>query len=140
MISLTLSCRIDQRCAFCVTHPAAAISDPATRSETCGPKQEEFIKRCFYTAGQYDATASFDELSAELSKHEVGRAANRIFYLSIPPTVFVAVAQNAARCASSTTGAAQQHSAAPRALPASPRAALTSMCALARGVHQATRA
>ena len=31
--------------------------------------------------------------------------ANRIFYLSIPPTVFVTVAQNAARSASSTTGA-----------------------------------
>jgi hypothetical protein len=25
MISLTLSCRIDQRCAFCVTHPAAQL-------------------------------------------------------------------------------------------------------------------
>ena len=75
------------------------------RRETCGPKQEEFIKHCFYTAGQYDDAASFKALSAELTKHEAGRAANRIFYLSIPPTVFVTVAQNAARCASSTTGA-----------------------------------
>ena len=73
--------------------------------ETCGPKQEEFIKHCFYTAGQYDDAASFTALSAELTKHEAGRAANRIFYLSIPPTVFVTVAQNAARCASSETGA-----------------------------------
>jgi len=31
--------------------------------------------------------------------------ANRIFYLSIPPSVFVSVAQNASRYASSTTGA-----------------------------------
>lgn len=75
------------------------------RRETCGPKQEEFIKHCFYTAGQYDDAASFKALSAELTKHEAGRAANRIFYLSIPPTVFVTVAQNAARCASSETGA-----------------------------------
>ena len=73
--------------------------------ETCGPKQEEFIKRCFYCAGQYDEAASFVRLSAELSQLEAGRTANRIFYLSIPPTVFVTVAQNAARCASSTTGA-----------------------------------
>ena len=73
--------------------------------ETCGPKQEEFIKRCFYCAGQYDDASSFQRLSAELSQHEAGRVANRIFYLSIPPTVFVTVAQNAARSASSTTGA-----------------------------------
>jgi glucose-6-phosphate 1-dehydrogenase len=53
----------------------------------------------------YDDTASYTALSAELSKHEAGRPANRIFYLSIPPTVFVAVAQNAARHASSKTGA-----------------------------------
>jgi len=77
----------------------------APRRETCGPKQEEFIKRCFYCAGQYDEAASFVRLSAELSQLEAGRTANRIFYLSIPPTVFVTVAQNAARCASSTTGA-----------------------------------
>lgn len=31
--------------------------------------------------------------------------ANRIFYLSIPPSVFVSVAQNASRYASSATGA-----------------------------------
>ncbi len=75
------------------------------RSATCGPKQEEFIQHCFYCAGQYDDAASFRQLSTELGAHEAGRKANRIFYLSVPPSIFVAVAQNAARCASSTSGA-----------------------------------
>ena len=75
------------------------------RRETCGPKQEEFISRCFYCSGLYDEAASFEMLSAELATHETGRVANRIFYLSIPPTIFVPVAQNAARAASSKTGA-----------------------------------
>ena len=116
MITLTLTCRIDTRCVLrarlsallpysssALTAPPPAVAAHPS-SETCGPAQEEFIKRCFYCSGQYDDTASFVALSAELAKHEVGRAANRIFYLSIPPTVFVPVAQNAARCASSTTG------------------------------------
>lgn len=73
-------------------------------SESCGPKQEEFLARCFYTAGQYDDPGSFTTLHNELSSKEAGRTANRIFYLSVPPSVFVAVAQNAARKASSPSG------------------------------------
>ena len=72
--------------------------------EKCGDKQEAFLKRCFYVAGQYDNAASFQALDAELRGHEAGRKANRIFYLSTPPSIFVPVAQNAARNASSKTG------------------------------------
>ncbi len=85
-------------------HTAPPPASPRL-SESCGPKQEEFLNRCFYTAGQYDDAASFQRLSAEMEKHEGGRKANRIFYLSVPPSVFVAVAQNAARSAASKTGA-----------------------------------
>ncbi len=117
MITLTLTCRIDQRCV--AARHARPRVPRLTRDlllrcrETCGPKQEEFISRCFYCAGQYDETASFEKLSAELATHEVGRVANRIFYLSIPPTIFVSVAQNAARAASSKTGALLQTQSAP---------------------------
>ena len=72
--------------------------------EKCGEQQEAFLKRCFYVAGQYDNAASFQALDAELRGHEAGRKANRIFYLSTPPSIFVPVAQNAARNASSKTG------------------------------------
>jgi glucose-6-phosphate 1-dehydrogenase len=112
MITLTLTCRIDQRCV--AARHARPRVPRLTRDlllrcrETCGPKQEEFIKRCFYCSGQYDEAESFEKLSAELATHETGRVANRIFYLSIPPTIFVSVAQNAARAASSKTGAFPQ--------------------------------
>jgi glucose-6-phosphate 1-dehydrogenase len=72
--------------------------------EKCGDKQEAFLKRCFYVSGQYDNATSFQALDAELHSHEAGRKANRIFYLSTPPSIFVPVAQNAARNASSKTG------------------------------------
>ena len=85
LISATLTCRIDQK-------------------ESCGPKQAEFLTHCYYTSGGYDDPASFERLSQGLSAHEGDGAANRIFYLSIPPSVFVSVAQNAARSASSTKG------------------------------------
>ena len=73
-------------------------------SENCGDKQDAFLKRCFYVSGQYDQESSFVALDAALCSYEAGRKANRIFYLSTPPSIFVPVAQNAARKASSTTG------------------------------------
>ena len=39
--------------------------------ENCGDKQEAFLKRCFYHAGQYSSEDSFGELSKKLHEHEV---------------------------------------------------------------------
>lgn len=39
--------------------------------ENCGDKQEEFLNRCFYHAGQYNSEESFGELSKKLHEHEV---------------------------------------------------------------------
>lgn len=85
MISGTLTCRIDQ-------------------SENCGEKQEEFLKRCFYHAGQYSSEESFGQLSDKLRKQEGSRVANRLFYLSIPPNIFVDVARSSSLAASSANG------------------------------------
>ncbi|KAG0626714.1 hypothetical protein M758_2G146100 [Ceratodon purpureus] len=85
MISGTLTCRIDQR-------------------ENCGDKQEAFLKRCFYHAGQYSSEDSFGELSKKLHEHEGERVANRLFYLSIPPDIFVDVARCSSLAASSANG------------------------------------
>ncbi|XP_075485265.1 glucose-6-phosphate 1-dehydrogenase, chloroplastic-like [Primulina tabacum] len=83
MVSKTLTCRIDKR-------------------ENCGEKIEQFLNRCFYHSGQYDSQENFVELDKKLSEHEAGRGSNRLFYLSIPPNIFV----DAARCASiSASGA-----------------------------------
>ncbi|KAF3432386.1 hypothetical protein FNV43_RR27126 [Rhamnella rubrinervis] len=77
MVSKTLTCRIDKR-------------------ENCGEKMEEFLKRCFYHSGQYDTQENFADLDKKLKEREAGRASNRLFYLSIPPNIFI----DAVRCAS----------------------------------------
>jgi glucose-6-phosphate 1-dehydrogenase len=85
-----------------------SISDSLTcrvaARENCAAAQAEFLARCFYCQGQYDEPASFVRLSQLANALEGEHAANRIFYLSIPPSVFVPVAQNAARHAASANG------------------------------------
>ncbi|KNA25621.1 hypothetical protein SOVF_004890 [Spinacia oleracea] len=83
MVSKTLTCRIDKR-------------------ENCGEKMEEFLKRCFYQSGQYDSRENFVELDKKLRQREAGRIANRLFYLSIPPNIFI----DAVRCASLSASSA----------------------------------
>ncbi|CAI0442227.1 unnamed protein product [Linum tenue] len=83
MVSKTLTCRIDQR-------------------ENCGEKIDQFLKRCFYHSGQYDSQEHFAALDKKLKEHEGGRESNRLFYLSIPPNIFI----DAVKCASSSASAA----------------------------------
>lgn len=83
MVSKTLTCRIDKR-------------------ENCGEKMEQFLERCFYHSGQYDSQENFAELDKKLKEHETGRFSNRLFYLSIPPNIFI----NAVRCASLSASSA----------------------------------
>ncbi|XP_051151931.1 glucose-6-phosphate 1-dehydrogenase, chloroplastic-like isoform X2 [Andrographis paniculata] len=85
MISRTLTCRIDQR-------------------ENCDDKMKQFLKRCFYHSGQYNSEEHFLELDKKLTEKEGGRVSNRLFYLSIPPNIFVDVVRCASTKASSTTG------------------------------------
>ncbi|EOA19638.1 hypothetical protein CARUB_v10002988mg [Capsella rubella] len=85
MVSKTLTCRIDKRA-------------------NCGEKMEEFLKRCFYHSGQYDSPEHFTELDKKLKEHEAGRISNRLFYLSIPPNIFVDAVKCASTSASSVNG------------------------------------
>ncbi|XP_077215311.1 glucose-6-phosphate 1-dehydrogenase, chloroplastic-like isoform X2 [Tasmannia lanceolata] len=85
MISKTLTCRIDQR-------------------ENCSAKMDQFLQRCFYHSGQYNSEENFSELDLKLKEKEVGRLPNRLFYLSIPPNIFVDAVRCASRCSSSPTG------------------------------------
>ncbi|CAM0873334.1 unnamed protein product [Alopecurus aequalis] len=72
MISMTLTCRVDQR-------------------ENCSDKMDQFLKRCFYQSGQYNSEEGFCELDRKLTEKEAGKLPNRLFYLSIPPNIFVDV-------------------------------------------------
>ncbi|KAK4597558.1 hypothetical protein RGQ29_015193 [Quercus rubra] len=82
MVSKTLTCRIDKR-------------------ENCGEKMEQFLERCFYHSGQYDSQENFAELDKKLKEHEGRKVSNRLFYLSVPPNVFI----DAVRCASLSASA-----------------------------------
>ncbi|KAG9144743.1 hypothetical protein Leryth_017220 [Lithospermum erythrorhizon] len=70
--------------------------------ENCAEKIDKFLERCFYHSGQYDSLEHFAELDKNLKKHEAGRVSNRLFYLSIPPNIFI----NAVKCASLSASAA----------------------------------
>ncbi|XP_052290921.1 glucose-6-phosphate 1-dehydrogenase 1, chloroplastic-like [Citrus sinensis] len=85
VISKTLTCRIDMK-------------------ENCEDKMDQFLKRCFYHSGLYNSEEHFAELDSKLKEKEGGRLSNRLFYLSIPPNIFVEVAKCASLRAPSTTG------------------------------------
>ncbi|KAL5123135.1 Glucose-6-phosphate 1-dehydrogenase, chloroplastic [Glycine soja] len=85
MVSKTLTCRIDKR-------------------ENCNEKMDQFLKRCFYHSGQYDSQENFAALDKKLKEHEGGRTSNRLFYLSIPPNIFIDAVKCASLSASSGNG------------------------------------
>ncbi|KAK3033362.1 hypothetical protein RJ639_034412, partial [Escallonia herrerae] len=92
MVSRTLTCRIDKRSNSALSFGLG----PVFALENCGEKMEQFLERCFYHSGQYDSQADFAELDKKLKEHEAGKVSNRLFYLSIPPNIFI----DAVRCAS----------------------------------------
>lgn len=61
--------------------------------KTCGDKMALFLKRCRYFSGNYDSPSDFRLLEAELDQHGVPNA-NRLFYMSIPPSIFIAASHS----------------------------------------------
>ena len=60
-------------------------------------KLEEFKALSSYVSGAYDDGASFDALNKYISEIEARyqtKETNRLFYLALPPSVFIPVAQN----------------------------------------------
>ncbi|XP_044256581.1 glucose-6-phosphate 1-dehydrogenase isoform X2 [Tribolium madens] len=52
---------------------------------------ENFWKLHYYVAGSYDSRTDFERLNQEICPFEKGPAANRVFYLALPPSVFETV-------------------------------------------------
>lgn len=52
---------------------------------------EKFWKTNYYVAGSYDSRTDFEKLNQEICTFEKGPAANRVFYLALPPSVFESV-------------------------------------------------
>lgn len=49
---------------------------------------EQFWQVNDYVAGSYDGRRDFELLNQEIAKKEKNAAANRLFYLALPPSVF----------------------------------------------------
>jgi glucose-6-phosphate 1-dehydrogenase len=59
---------------------------------------EEFCAFCTYVSGQYDEDDSFIELRKHIEELEKGRKeTNRVFYMALPPSVFITVSQHLKR-------------------------------------------
>lgn len=59
---------------------------------------EEFCKICTYVSGQYDQDEPFKILNEHLEGIEKGREEqNRVFYMALPPSVFITVSQHLKR-------------------------------------------
>uniref|UniRef100_A0A915E6N9 Glucose-6-phosphate 1-dehydrogenase n=1 Tax=Ditylenchus dipsaci TaxID=166011 RepID=A0A915E6N9_9BILA len=61
-----------------------------SKLETEKSKFEEFIQRCSYISGQYDASGGFVQLNTAIvqMEHTFKKPINRLFYLALPPNVF----------------------------------------------------
>jgi len=75
-----------------------------SKNHNCDAFIDEFLNRCEYVHGNYDDGEDFKKLDQEMLKVEQGKKAMRVFYLSIPPSIFVPVAQMSARFVQSKTG------------------------------------
>lgn len=56
---------------------------------------DSFCEACTYIAGQYDQDESFQELNKHLDEYEKNREeGNRVFYMALPPSVFIPVSHH----------------------------------------------
>jgi glucose-6-phosphate 1-dehydrogenase len=71
----------------------AHLSCRYSPGESCDQKMDEFLGRCHYQAGSYGSADSFLDLFTQMRGAESGRNTDRLFYLAIPPSVFLDVAR-----------------------------------------------
>lgn len=69
---------------------------------------ERFCEMCSYISGQYDKDESFHELEKHLAELEKGQEkTNRVFYMALPPSVFIPVSEHLKRCCYPKSGIAR---------------------------------
>ena len=59
----------------------------------CADRMDEFLARCFYVSGPYESSDSFLNVYAAAREQEGPGDANRVFYMAIPPFLFMPVAR-----------------------------------------------
>ncbi len=60
--------------------------------DLCEARMEAFLKCCYYVAGQYGEREAYLDLYTRMLEVEPEREVNRLYYLSIPPSIFTDVA------------------------------------------------
>ena len=77
-----------------------------TPIEDLKEKVEEFKKLCSYVSGPYDKVEGYQRLEAAIAEVErnVKGSKNRVFYMALPPSVFVPVARGVKLTAYSRSG------------------------------------
>ena len=65
-------------------------------ADQCEKLKREFLECCSYVSGEYDQAETYDTLRAQLEAVNPEGKENRIFYLSIPPFLFLDVAHTLA--------------------------------------------
>lgn len=59
---------------------------------------DQFCSICTYIAGKYDEDGPFQELDKHILEIEKGRPeGNRVFYMALPPSVFISVSEHLKR-------------------------------------------
>ena len=62
--------------------------------ENCAQRMDEFLARCHYQTGQYQSADSFLDLYQRMRELEKDPGANRLYYLAIPPSIFLDVVRS----------------------------------------------
>ena len=62
--------------------------------EKCEEDMQAFLERLDYIAGQYDSADDFRRLGSSMQATGAGTPENRVFYMSIPPFLFLPVARS----------------------------------------------
>ncbi len=74
-------------------HTARHLTCRYAPGDHCAERMREFLARCFYVRGRYDSAGSFLDLFQTMQKAETTREPNRLFYLAIPPSLYLGAAR-----------------------------------------------
>ena len=72
--------------------------------EKCAQKMADFLSRCSYQVGDYASRDSFLDLFELVRSTTGGGRVNTVFYLAIPPSVFLDTARSLADCGATGCG------------------------------------
>ena len=86
-------------------HLSSSLACRFKPGASCGRLSDEFLGRCSYCQGAYDAPETYRELGRRLAAMEGGAAdARRLYYLAIPSTVYPSVIRGLAAAGLSRPG------------------------------------